>query len=60
MGTQLSLDGLKIMTVEQLIELLQKQDPNAKVFFQTGPYEDEKTSVDEVFEDNANGVVILL
>jgi hypothetical protein len=59
MGTQLSLDGLKIMTVAQLIELLQKQDPNAKVFFQS-PYEDEKTSVDEVFEDNANGVVILL
>jgi hypothetical protein len=47
------------MTVAQLIELLQKQDPNAKVFFQS-PYEDEKTSVDEVFEDNANGVVILL
>jgi hypothetical protein len=57
MGTQLSLDGLKIMTVEQLIELLQKQDPNARVFFQS-PYDPDQYNIDEVIEDN--GEVILL
>jgi hypothetical protein len=45
------------MTVTQLIELLQKQDPNAKVFFKS-PYEDEETSIDEVIGDD--GSVFLL
>jgi hypothetical protein len=45
------------MTVAQLIELLQKQDPNARVFFK-GPYEDEETSIDEVIDDD--GSVFLL
>lgn len=46
------------MTVAQLIELLQKQDPNAKVFFQS-PYESEETSIDEVVAVD-EGIVILL
>jgi hypothetical protein len=45
------------MTVAQLIERLQKQDPNAKVFFKS-PYEDEQTSIDEVIDDD--GSVFLL
>ena len=45
------------MTVAQLIELLQKQDPNAKVFFKS-PYEDEETSIDEVIDDD--GSVLLM
>jgi hypothetical protein len=46
-----------MMTVQQLIELLQKQDPNARVFFKS-PYEDEETSIDEVIDDD--GSVFLL
>jgi hypothetical protein len=45
------------MTVAQLIELLQKQDPNAKVLFKS-PYEDEETSIDEVICND--GSVFLL
>jgi hypothetical protein len=40
-----------MMTVAQLIELLQKQDPNAWVFFKS-PFEDEETSIDEVIDDD--------
>jgi hypothetical protein len=46
-----------MMTAAQLIELLQKQDPNAKVFFKS-PYEDEETSIDEVIDDD--GSVLLM
>ena len=45
------------MTVEELIKLLQKQDPNSRVFFKN-QYYDEETSIDEVVEDE--GVVFLL
>ncbi len=45
------------MTVAQLIELLQKQDLNARVFFKS-PYDDEETSIDEVVDDE--GIVFLL
>ena len=45
------------MTVAQLIELLQKQDPNARVFFKS-PYENEETSIDEVIDDD--GSVLLM
>jgi hypothetical protein len=45
------------MTVIQLIELLQKQDPNARVFFMS-PYDPEEHSVDEVVDND--GSVLLL
>jgi hypothetical protein len=47
------------MTVIQLIELLQKQDPNARVFFMS-PYDPEEHSVevDEVIDND--GSVLLL
>ena len=45
------------MTVAQLIELLQKEDPNARVFF-LSQYDSEATSIDEVVDDD--GTVLLL
>jgi hypothetical protein len=45
------------MTVAQLIELLQKQDPNARVFFKS-PYDDEETLIDEIVYNE--GIVFLL
>jgi hypothetical protein len=39
------------MTVAQLIELLQKQDPNAWVFFKS-PYDPDEHSIDEVVDDD--------
>jgi hypothetical protein len=45
------------MTVAQLIELLQKQDPNARVFFQS-PYDPDQYNIDEVIDDD--GSVLLL
>jgi hypothetical protein len=45
------------MTVAQLIELLQKQDPNARVFLKS-PYDPDQYNIDEVIEDN--GAVLLL
>ena len=45
------------MTVAQLIELLQKQDPNARVFFKS-PYDPDEHSIDEVVDDD--GAVLLL
>jgi len=46
-----------MITVAELIELLQKHDPNAKVFFQSS-YDFYEYTIDEVIEDN--GAVILL
>lgn len=46
-----------MMTVAQLIELLQKEDPNARVFFKS-PYDSYQYLIDEVVDDE--GSVFLL
>jgi hypothetical protein len=46
-----------MMTVAQLIELLQKQDQNARVFFQS-PYDPDQYNIDEVIDDD--GSVLLM
>lgn len=45
------------MTVAELIDLLQKQDPNARVFFKS-PYDADQYNIDEVVEDD--GAVLIL
>lgn len=45
------------MTVAELIELLQKKDPNARVFFKS-PYDPDQYNIDEVVDDD--GAVLLL
>jgi hypothetical protein len=45
------------MKVAELIELLQKQDPNARVFFKS-PYDSHEYLIDEVVDDD--DVVLLL